>query len=82
VTRRRFDALEQAGHCFAGFIDVDSKKANRHRDGRPVRMADQLPDRNQAFLLVGVGNRGARDKIVCHLVAHGWVEGRDFLLVA
>lgn len=82
VTRRRFDSLERAGCRFEGFIDVDAKKANRHRDGRRVVLADALPDPANAFLLVGVGNRGARQKIIDHLTAHGWEEGRDFLLAA
>jgi glycosyltransferase involved in cell wall biosynthesis len=82
VTRRRFDALEQADFRFEGFIDVDAKKANRHRDGRRVVMADALPDRESAFVIVGVGNRGARELIAAHLTARGWREGRDFLLAA
>jgi glycosyltransferase involved in cell wall biosynthesis len=82
VTRRRFDPLERGGFRFHGFIDVDAKKANRHRDGRRVVMADALPDRERAFVIVGVGNRGARERITAHLTARDWSEGRDFLLAA
>lgn len=82
VTRRRFDALEQAGLRFEGFIDVDAKKANRHRDGCQVVMAEALPQRERAFVIVGVGNRGARDLTTAHITAHGLIEGRDFLLAA
>ena len=82
VTRRRFDTLESHGLHFEGFIDVDPKKANRHRDGRRVVMAGALPHREDSFILVGVGNRGARDLIAGHLTANDWIEGRDFLLVA
>ncbi|MEX1117039.1 MAG: glycosyltransferase [Akkermansiaceae bacterium] len=82
ITRRRFDLLEALGFTFEGFIDVDPKKAGRHRDGRKVVMADALPDRNMAFVIVGVGNRGARDLIAADLVRKGWIEGRDFLLAA
>jgi len=82
VTRRRFDALERAGGRFEGFIDVDSKKANLHRDGRRVLMADELPERDKAFVIVGVANRGARELIAAHLTERGWIEGRDFLLAA
>ncbi len=82
VTRRRFDPLEHEGVRFEGFIDVDPKKANRHRDGRRVVMAGELPDRSSAFLVVGVGNRGAREKIAAHLRARGWQEGLDFILAA
>jgi glycosyltransferase involved in cell wall biosynthesis len=82
ITRRRFDALEQAGARFEGFIDVDPEKANRHRDGRRVVMAGELPARDAAFILVGVGSRGAREEIAAHLIEHGWIEGRDYLLAA
>jgi glycosyltransferase involved in cell wall biosynthesis len=82
VTRRRFDALEAEGVRFAGFVDVDPSKCGRHRDGRPVRLADDLPDRETSFLLAGVAARGARERIHAHLVARGWREGADFLLVA
>lgn len=82
VTRRRFDPLERGGFRFEGFIDVDPKKANTHRDGRRVVMADDLPDRGGSFLVVGVGNRGARVQIVDFLTARGWREGIDFLLAA
>ena len=82
VTRRRFDFLESLGWRVQGFIDVDSKKAGLHRDGREVVMDDALPDRASAFILVGVGNRGARNLIAADLCARGWVEGRDFMLAA
>ena len=82
ITRRRFDALEAEGCRFAGFIDVDAKKANTHRDGRMVRMAGDLPETRDAFIIAGVGNRGAREKIHAHLTANGWVEGMDFILAA
>lgn len=82
ITRRRFDPLERGGFRLQGFIDVDAKKANRHRDGRRVVLADELPDREHAFIIVGVGNRGARERITAHLTSQGWLEGRDFLLAA
>lgn len=82
VTRRRFDALEAHGVRITGFIDVDESKRGQHRDGRLVRMADDLPPPSQAFILAGVGARGARDKIHHHLTQHGWREWRDFLLAA
>jgi glycosyltransferase involved in cell wall biosynthesis len=82
ITRRRFDALEQAGALFEGFIDVDPKKANLHRDGRRVVMADALPARDESFVIVGVASRGARDMIADFLSERGRVEGVDYLLAA
>lgn len=82
ITRRRFDVLETHGIRIAGFIDVDEAKRGHHRDGRPVRMADDLPEKSTSFVLAGVGARGAREKIHQHLTARGWTEGHDFLLAA
>lgn len=79
VTRRRFDGIVDQ---IAGFIDVDESKRGQHRDGRVVRMADELPERKTSFILAGVGARGAREAIHAHLTQRGWIEGRDFLLVA
>lgn len=82
VTRRRFDCLERHGIRLAGFIDVDPAKRGRHRDGRPVRLADELPELGESYILAGVAARGAREQIHAHLTARGWQEGGDFLLVA
>jgi len=79
VTRRRFDALAE---LITGFIDVDESKRGQHRDGRVVRMADDLPTRETSFILAGVAARGAREAIHEHLTRRGWVEGRDFILAA
>lgn len=79
ITRRRFDGLADQ---IVGFIDIDESKRGQHRDGRAVRMADDLPERDESFILAGVGARGARERIHTHLTERGWVEGHDFLLVA
>lgn len=77
ITRRRFDSLP-----VTGFIDVDEAKRGQHRDGRVVRMKEELPERETSFILAGVGARGAREAIHRHLTTLGWQEGRDFLLTA
>lgn len=77
ITRRRFDSLP-----VAGFIDVDAAKRGTHRDGRVVRLADELPERGSSFILAGVGSRGAREAVHAHLTRQGWREGADFLLAA
>ena len=43
---------------------------------------EALPEREGSFLLAGVGTRGVREALAGWLVERGWVEGRDFLLVA
>lgn len=80
ITRLRFHALESAFRPFAGFIDIDSKKIGGSILGRPVISADNIP--SDAFVLVGVGNRGARADIVAQLRATGRREGGDFLFAA
>jgi len=82
ITRRRFDTLEAHGIRIAGFVDVDPGKAGSHRDGRKVVMADDLPSRDEAFLVTGVGSRGAREKIHDALVRRGWREGVYFIHAA
>lgn len=79
VTRRRFAVLAD---LIRGFIDVDEAKRGLRCAGREVRMADDLPQREESFILAGVSARGAREKIHAYLTQRGWVEGRDFLLGA
>lgn len=79
ITRRRFDPIAD---LLSGFIDVDEAKRGQRRDGREVRLVDELPPRDQSLILGGVANRGAREAIARHLVELGRMEGVDFLLVA
>lgn len=82
VTRRRFGALGDHGVRLAGYVDVDPGKVGRVLDGLPVVGLEALPKREGSFLLAGVGTRGVREALAGWLVERGWVEGRDFLLVA
>jgi len=82
VTRRRFGALGDHGVRLAGYVDVDPGKVGRVLDGVPVVGLEALPEREGSFLLAGVGTRGVREALAGWLVERGWVEGRDFLLVA
>jgi glycosyltransferase involved in cell wall biosynthesis len=82
ITRLRFRALESHGIRLAGYIDIDPRKIGKHIDGRPVLSPERLPPADKAFVLAGVGTRGARDLIAAQLFAQGRVEGVDFQLVA
>ncbi len=82
ITRRRFAGLEAAGLELAGFIDVDPSKVGRRLAARPVRSPEQLPAPGAAFVVGGVGVRGARDLIRARLEARGYRHGRDFVLAA
>jgi hypothetical protein len=60
----------------------DRRKIGRRLDGRYVRSAQELPDPRDAFVIGGVGVRGARDLICTSLEARGYRLGEDFLLAA
>lgn len=81
-TRQRAAHLAGHGVRIAGYIDVDEKKTGRKVGGVPVVGPEQLPAREQAFVLGYVGTRGARDLIRAQLVRAGRREGRDFLMCA
>ncbi len=82
TTRRRFAALEAHGVALAGFIDVDPKKTGRSLAGRPVLSPEQLPAPAGAFVVGGVGVRGARELIWERLEARGFRLGADFVPAA
>ena len=81
-TRKRAAYLEAYGLQIAGFIDIDPKKAGRKVGGRPVIVPAALPPPGGTFVLGYVANRGARELIRAELAAHGFAEGRDFLMCA
>lgn len=80
-TRQRAAALTEHGVSFAGYIDVDPRKAGRALGGTglPVIAPEALPPPDQAFVLSYVSVRGARELIAAHLGSRGFVPGRDFL---
>lgn len=80
ITRRRFDGLARFGVAIEGFIDIAPKRIGRSIGGRPVLDAATLPPLSEAFILAGVGCRGAREEIAQRLRSDGRVEGEDFLL--
>jgi glycosyltransferase involved in cell wall biosynthesis len=82
ITRQRFRPLESAGLPLAGFIDIDARKLGQRSDGRSVVGLDDLPPQDRAFILGGVGSRGAREQIAAELERRGRAEGEDYLLVA
>lgn len=70
-------ALEAHALSPEGFIDIDPRK--REARGRPVRPPAALP--RDAFVLIAVAARGARDQVRARLAGEGRVEGRDHLAV-
>jgi len=81
-TRKRFAALESEGIELAGYVDIDPRKIGQRVAGRPVRAARDLPGPGNAFVIGGVGVRGARDEICASLEARGFRLGEDFVPAA
>lgn len=81
-TRKRFAGLEREGVELAGYVDIDPKKIGQRVRGRPVRAACDLPGPGTAFVIGGVGVRGARDAICASLEALGFRLGEDFVPAA
>ncbi|HEX6993416.1 MAG TPA: glycosyltransferase [Gammaproteobacteria bacterium] len=81
-TRKRFAALERAGIELAGYIDIDAAKIGRRIAGRPVRSPGDLPPPDEAFVIGGVGVRGAREEIRARLEARGFRLGTDYVPAA
>ncbi|HEU4618920.1 MAG TPA: glycosyltransferase [Gammaproteobacteria bacterium] len=82
ATRRRFAGLEREGVRVAGFIDIDARKVGQTIAGRAVRSPEQLPSPETAFVIGGVGVRGARELIRASLETRGFRMGEDFVLAA
>lgn len=80
VTRKRFQSLENDHKRFQGFVDIDLGKIGRDIDGRLVVGPEGIPE--DAFAMVAVGSRGARDEIKKFLEASGRRERCDYLCVA
>jgi glycosyltransferase involved in cell wall biosynthesis len=81
-TRKRAEHLRTHGLTVSAYIDIDAKKIGRVLSGCPVLSPDQIPDPGESFVLCYVAKRGARELARAHLRARGFVEGRDFLMVA
>ncbi len=70
-------ALAARGVAASGFVDIDPAKIGRRARGAPIAAPEALP--RDAFVVVCVAARGARDVVVRRLAASGRVPARDFL---
>ncbi len=82
--RKRAAHLTPHGVRIAGYIDVDAKKTGRGIGGTglPVIASEALPPPGKIFVLGYVARRGVREDVRARLHAHGYAEGRDFLMCA
>ncbi len=80
VTRNRFRWLESLGRRFEGYVDISPRKTGQPIEGRPVVAPGEWPQ--EAFLILGVGSRGAREKMEAFLNEKGLLPGRDYWAAA
>jgi glycosyltransferase involved in cell wall biosynthesis len=81
-TRKRAGLLTTEGIPIQGYIDIDPRKQGRRLAGRAVLAPYDIPGPAEVFVLGYVARRGARELARAHLGGRGFVEGRDFLMVA
>lgn len=79
-TRKKSDLILKCGYAFGGYLDVDPKKTGKVFNGLPVLEAEDMPEKNEAYVVSFVGTRGARDEIRRMLRRKSYVEGVDFLM--
>lgn len=79
-TRVRLRKLQSLGVQAAGWIDVDFRKWGKSIGGLPVYSPNELPPREDCFVISAVSSRGARDEISQDLHSRGFVLGHDYVL--
>jgi glycosyltransferase involved in cell wall biosynthesis len=79
-TRRKSDLLLESSYSFGGYLDVDPKKTGKIFNGISVSLAEDMPEKNEAYIVSYVGTRGAREEIRKDLKMRGFVEGADFVM--
>lgn len=80
ITRKKSDFLIASGLNIGGYIDIDPKKIGKMYNDLPVISLDELPAKENAYVVSYVSNRGAREAIRKILKEKGFEEGKDFIL--
>jgi len=73
---------EWGPRCPEMVADVHPRKIGRKIHGFPIVTPESLPPPGDAFILVVVGARGARDEIRDYLNSRGYEELQDYLFLA
>jgi glycosyltransferase involved in cell wall biosynthesis len=73
---------EWGAHAPQAVVDINPRKLGRRIHHIPVIAPDDLPPRDQAFVVVAVGAPGSRDEIRAWLALRGYLESRDYVFVA
>lgn len=80
LARRRAEMLACHGIQISHQVDISPRLVGRKAGCRPVIRPTDIPQ--DAFVVVFVGTRGARDLIRARLEDDGRIMGRDFVLAA
>lgn len=81
-SRRRIDALRDAGITVSTYIDVHPRRVGQNIGGTRVIHPDTLKSEREGFILVYVGSRGVRETVGQWLSENHFKEGKDFLFAA
>lgn len=81
-SRRRIDALRDAGIEISAFIDVHPRRVGQTIAGTRVIHPDTLKTEREGFILVYVGSRGVRETVGQWLAENCFNEGEHFLFAA
>lgn len=79
-TRKKSDLLFESDFSFGGYLDVDPKKTGKVFNGLRVSEAEDMPKKEDAYIVSHIGTRGARDEIRRMLWRRGYKEGEDFVM--
>lgn len=81
-TRQRAGHILEHGCLISGYVDIRENAAGNLIHGRPVRHFLDLPGRDEAFIVVFVRTRHAREEIRSFLRSREHVEGCHFVMAA
>lgn len=84
-TRARCRWLQAQGRSISAWVDIDPRKIGNRVQGLAVHpprwLADQYARSPRPFILGYVASHGAREQITAALLAMGYAQGSDFLMV-
>ncbi len=81
VAKKQLNYLKEHGIRIAAFYDVDPRKIGNPLDHVIIKSNLEIPDKGKEFILVLVGNQGARLEIQSFLNSRGYEVGKDFLFL-
>ena len=78
ISRRRADLLHEYGINILGYIDITRKRKLKKK----VFYYQDIPSKEEVFVLVYIKQMDARDEIMAFLDSKGFIEGINYLLVS